>query len=492
MTRTGLLDAIAAREALSLLPDVAAQENLEPPSLAQVFVPEQHRKALAVDASVVVGMRGAGKSWWTAVLNSDRHRAFVADQIGSEVLGRLTVRVGFGLDESNAHFPSPDVLARLTSAGCDGLRVWQAVVLRHALSVTGEPPFFSDGNWETAVAWLASHPSEAEELLTRCDQRLAEGGRILLLLFDAFDRLGTDWTTVRSLSGAAFRLGLRLRSRRAIRTKFFVRPDLDEDGEVWQFPDSSKLRHAKVELTWRAGDLYGLVFTHLANSAEFGSAFREVVWPGWGQEPPQRDGVYALPRTFRSNDARQRRVVDALADTYMGRGPKRGYTYTWIPVHLADAAARVSPRSYLLAFRRAAEHTAERYPGHEKALHYAGIQEGVTIASRVRVEEITEDYPWVEPLLEAARGAAVPIPASELTRNWTVECLRKMRKAGRVRLPPRRFSTDPFRSGSVEALVDDLAELAVLYRTDDRRLNMPDIFRVGFGIRRKGGVRPPR
>ena len=35
-------------------------------------------------------------------------------------------------------------------------------------------------------------------------------------------------------------------------------------------------------------------------------------------------------------------------------------------------------------------------------------------------------------------------------------------------------------------------ELAVLYRTKDGRLNMPDIFRVGFGIRRKGGVRPPR
>ncbi len=67
-----------------------------------------------------------------------------------------------------------------------------------------------------------------------------------------------------------------------------------------------------------------------------------------------------------------------------------------------------------------------------------------------------------------------------------------MKKAAGAKLPPRRFTNDPFRKGSPEALIDDLVELAVLYRTKDGRLNMPDIFRVGFGIRRKGGVKPPR
>jgi hypothetical protein len=60
------------------------------------------------------------------------------------------------------------------------------------------------------------------------------------------------------------------------------------------------------------------------------------------------------------------------------------------------------------------------------------------------------------------------------------------------KLPPRRFSTDPYRFGSHEALIDDLVELAVLYRTEDNRLNMPDIFRLEFNIKRKGGVKPPR
>jgi hypothetical protein len=159
---------------------------------------------------------------------------------------------------------------------------------------------------------------------------------------------------------------------------------------------------------------------------------------------------------------------------------------------LADAAGKISPRSYLLAFKRAAEHTALHRPEHQRALHYSAIQEGVIKASEIRVQEIAEDYPWVTPLLEAARGAVVPITAGELANRWTTECLGKMRRTARSKLPPRRFTSDPIRSGRTEVLIDDLVELAVLYKTKDDRLNIPDIFRVGFGIRRKGGVKPPR
>jgi hypothetical protein len=176
----------------------------------------------------------------------------------------------------------------------------------------------------------------------------------------------------------------------------------------------------------------------------------------------------------------------------MGGGPKRGYTYSWGPLHLADAKGRISPRSYLLAFKKAAEHTAERWPGHHLALHYTAIQQGVVKASQVRVDEIVEDYPWVKPLLEAARGAVVPMTTAEVSSRWSADSLSQMTKAAGPKLPPRRFTNDPFRKGKAEALIDDLVELAVLYRTKDGRLNMPDIFRVGFGIRRKGGVKPPR
>jgi hypothetical protein len=93
------------------------------------------------------------------------------------------------------------------------------------------------------------------------------------------------------------------------------------------------------------------------------------------------------------------------------------FTYTWVPTHLADAVGRVSPRSFLLAFKRAAELTDESYHNHQTALHYEAIQQGVIAASRIRVGEIKEDYPWVKPLLEAARGLTVPCDPQELTED---------------------------------------------------------------------------
>jgi hypothetical protein len=312
-------------------------------------------------------------------------------------------------------------------------------------------------------------------------------------LFDAFDRLGTEWALVLAMARAALELALSCRSRQSLRVKLFIRPDLEDDESIWAFPDSSKLRQGKVELAWRKTDLYSLVFSYLVNSVEHGALFRRAVAESSeGRECISRDDVWQLPRGLGVDDGWLQGFLELLADPFMGRGKKRGVTYTWIATHLADAAERASPRSYLLAFKQAAEFTDEHFPGHPRALHFAGIQDGVAKASDTRVDEIAEDYPWVKPLLQAARGLLVPCPPDELVARWTAPSLEKVRVEGRKKLPPRRFATDPVRRGRVETLVDDLEELAVLFRTHDGRLNIPDIFRVGFGIKRKGGVKPPR
>ncbi len=481
----------AARDALVQLPELAAWESLTPPELPRVYVPAQHSKALHLDASVVVGMRGAGKSWWTAVLASDEHRKFVSMQLQGSSLALVVARVGFGLDETEVDFPKSETLGDLVQQGFDAAEIWQTVVLRHALLSLGRNARFPDRAWRDAVQWFVNHRDEANALLTECDMQLTAEGRVLLLLFDAFDRLATQWEDVRRLTTGALKVGLRLRSRRSIRAKFFVRPDLEEDDEVWRFPDSSKLRHAKVDLAWSSTDLYGLVFMHLGNTRGFGTTFRGQSKLLSGAEWREQEGVHIPPPQILREEV-QRPIVEALADRSMGGGPKRGYTYSWVPLHLADAKGRISPRSYLLAFKKAAEYTNKHRPENVLALHYTAIQQGVVKASEVRVDEISEDYPWVRPLLEAARGGVVPMTTGEVSGRWSAECLRQMKRDTGSKLPPRRYTNDPFRKGSAEALIDDLVELAVLYRTKDGRLNMPDIFRVGFGIRRKGGVKPPR
>lgn len=485
-----LFDSDMVRAALVALPPVAAQESLEPPSLERVYVPAGHQRALSLDTTIVVGMRGAGKSLWTAVLLSDLHRHFVAEQAENPALSGLKVRAGFGLDDRNEHFPSERVLAALVANGRDPFLVWQTVVLRHLSSVL-DRDFLRAGTWQDAVEWVEANPEEADRLLGDCDTELSQLGMPVLILFDALDRLADDWDMVRKLLGGALRFALYCRARRMIRLKFFLRPDMEEDAEIWNFRDSAKLRHSKVELSWRAADLYGLILMFLANSSDYGEEFRKFIARETGIEWRDRNGLFPVPRRLTNEEAILRPVVEAITGAWMGRSHKRGFAYTWIPTHLADAAGRISPRTFLLAFKHAAEFTAERYQSHATPLHFEGIQQGVTKASGIRIGEIKEDYPWVGPLLEAARDLIVPCEVPDLIGRWTSDKIIQVRSA--KKLPPRRFSMDPYRAGNPIALVDDLIELAVLYRAEDgRRVNMPDIFRVGFGIKRKGGVKPPR
>jgi hypothetical protein len=482
-------DAVKFRQALMELPETQAKENLAPPKLTEIHVPPMHSKALSPEYSIVVGMRGAGKSFWTAVLNDEKTHKFVADAANILGIANMLVRVGFGLDLSDKDFPNRNRIESLLNHGYKPDAIWRAVLLRHALnSLDRESPFGKE--WEAVVEWVARHPSEADKYLTECDQALAEQGKMLLVLFDSLDRLADDWGRLRGILSAALKLCLECRTRRAIRFKFFLRPDMvEEEDEIWRFADSSKLLHAKPELEWRPNDLYGVIFLHLANSV-VGNEFRDVLKHKRNVQWKMLEGAYPLPRNI--DEQTVRGIIEALAGPWMGASAKRGNTYTWIPVHLSDAKRHLSPRSILLAFKQAAEWTDTHRQNHNFALHYEGVQQGVVKASEIRVSELKEDYPWVEPLLRALKGAAVPLTFDELREKWTDACVQESLDAASVsqRLPPRRYSNDPGRK--LDALVDDLVELAVLYRTEDKRYNMPDIFRVGFGIKRKGGVRPPR
>lgn len=456
-----------------------------------MYMPTSHAKALGLSASVVVGMRGSGKSYWTAVLNSPAHRNYIARAGRLHELMKTDVAIGFALDPSSEEFPTPLELSNLTKSGIDPSDVWHTIVLSHALRAL-ELTGFEDESWEEAVQWFAGNRAEGNNLLAQCDRELAEQGRSLLVIFDALDRIGSEWTEVRAYLRSLLQFALNCRSRRALRLKIFLRPDMEEDEEVWNFVDSSKLRANRVELTWRPSDLFALVLMYLANEPDVGDTFRPEIAKRAKVEWVEDSDTYQLPRTLTYGEQPARAIVEAVTGEWVGTSAKRGYVYTWIPTHLADARGRLSPRSFLLAFRAAAEWTEEHEPEHDRALHFRGIQQGVAKASEIRVAEISEDYPWVRPLLEAARGLTVPCFAEDLTGHWKRNWMERFRAAIAEKLPPRRFGTDPLRGGTTEALIEDLVELAMLYRTEDDRLNMPDIFRVGFGIRRMGGVRPPR
>jgi hypothetical protein len=44
----------------------------------------------------------------------------------------------------------------------------------------------------------------------------------------------------------------------------------------------------------------------------------------------------------------------------------------------------------------------------------------------------------------------------------------------------------------VNGLKQDLIDLGIFQEMRDGRINMPDVYRVGYGLGRKGGVKPIR
>lgn len=482
---------VPLREALSELPNVSAQEGLTPPSPNKLYIPDSHTKALSLDTTIVIGMRGAGKSVWTAALFDNEARKRLVGEGAPAILAKTHVRLGFSNDPITGKHPDSQILRTLQEQGLEPLHIWRGV-LAHQLANVCNLSFPAECFYQ-AAKWAQENPEGFNKLLSEAISTLKSEGKYLLLVFDSLDTTAPgSWEDVRALTRGALEVALNCRPYPNIRMKFFLRPDMEEDKGIFDFRDSSKLLHNQVDLTWRPVDLYGLLFHILANG-NAGSTFRRLAKRITNLTWEQAEEFYRVPHRLRANEEKQRPLLEALAGPYMGTNHRRGYTYTWITGHLADAHGRIAPRSLLLALRQAADRTSEGYPDHDYPLHYEPIKRGVAEASKTRVHELSqEDYPWVTPLLEALKDMTVPLEIEELRGKWTSSVLKKVLDVSQEKLPPRRYSSVSSSNRDIEQLIDDLQELGVLYRTEDGRINIPDIFRVGFSIRRKGGVRPPK
>jgi hypothetical protein len=125
-------------------------------------------------------------------------------------------------------------------------------------------------------------------------------------------------------------------------------------------------------------------------------------------------------------------------------------------------------------------------------IDYNGIRAGVQDASRVRVEQLKEDYDWIKMVLDALDGLEVPCDPAAFVRRWKdrniVSELRAQAHGETSRLP-LELVTNP--EAGEEALLRALRYIGVVEYRTDVRINMPDIFRVEARIKRRGGVRPP-
>ena len=480
------VDVQRAREALANLPE--GTSHGEAPSVKQVYLPRSHLKAMHPDASLVTGIRGSGKTFWWSALQDGAVRDLVGRQTDRYPLsGQTEVRTGFGVRHEPAAYPGKGALRHILST-VEPRIVWRTVQAWQLAQ--GDHPFARLDSWPKRARYVEQNPENIERLFQQRDDELDGRGVYSIVLFDAMDRCADDWKEMYRAIRGLLQTALEMRSYRRLRVKVFLRSDQIDPSVVADFPDASKVVSSAVALNWPRRELYGLLWHCLVNGPN-GDHLRTLLGSeSWSSVDVAGRHVFSVPRNVVNDEDRQREMFHAIAGRWMGRGPKRGFPYAWIPSHLADTELRVSPRPFLAALRQAATGTADAYPDHEFALHYDSIKRGVQEASKIRVAELREDYPWVDRVLTPLSGMVVPCAFDEITERWRdEEVLARLAEDAaqdEVKLPPRHLDQGP------DGVRRDLESLGVFLRLRDGRVHIPDVFRVGYGLGRKGGVRPIR
>ncbi len=504
---------IALRELLRDALPVESAEYGAPPPRHQFFVPKSHARALQINIPVVLGDRGMGKSYWWAALQSREHRALLAltapdVRIQEETL----VSPGFGKIQDRAKYPSKDAFASLLKAGQKSRLIWKTVVvwsvgqLSAQLGLAGGVGVAVGGTqssqeniglpsydfWKDRVGWVVENPEAVDRLLQQFDAALHEIERDSIWVFDALDDAADDSTTFYALVEGLCQLALELRSFRHLRAKVFLRTDQFDDRRVGRFPDAAKLRASTASLRWLTTELYGLLWQLLGNHPLGGAEYRQDLYTTIYEHKLKSQGLssdkqreilrlsqavdWKLPPEAQFESAIQERLFHRLTGPFMGENARKGFPYRWLPTHLADAHGDISPRSFITALSTAVRHTSDHYREHEYAIHFRSLHAGVHEASRIRVGEIAE-HPWIQPLMAVLAGTVrVPFDVVDAENRWIeTDAL---------------AAADVLKSEieSAEQARQRLMALGIWREMKTGRIDMPDIYRLGFNLARRGGV----
>ena len=440
----------------------------ETPLPGTLYLPPSHLKSLRLDAHIVVGGRGVGKSFWTSALQSEALRNLLGAAVAE--LKDIEVRVGFAEKGDINRYPNADAFSELFKRGGDPYNMWRAVVLRWVAENSDQT--IPSGSWIETIDWLETNSEAAAKLMQHPRERKG------LLLFDALDRTSNDWQRMDDIVKGLLRMVLWLKAFPGLYAKVFLRED-QAARTVFNFPDASKLTATKAELVWARHDLHGLLLQRLINAPNaHGLCFRTIC------PTIKQDDVWLVAQEVKSESDVQRKVFEALAGPWMGRDKRRGVPYTWSVNHLADGRGQTSPRSFLAAIRQAAEDSNELHQQHEYALHFESIKRGIQKASEIRVQEMAEDYPWVPDALSALSGMNVPIDFEAVREKWSNKFPAGPQSITSSLLPVQHIDR------GWDGVREDLQRLGLLETKKDGRIDMPDLYRVGFGLGRKGGVKP--
>lgn len=477
--RRGLL-----AELQSLGSDADAHE-----ALVRVFLPlPSHAEALKPSKLIVRGERGAGKTALFHLLREVNEKQIGLDRFFPGAIDTASRWIE-GFSERGKGHPSTDVLDQFgTSADDARIRAFWfghlVGLLAESVPEDEQPPDSFMQAWRAhrtePVRWVDAARDQLGPLtswLDRFDDRRAKSDVWVFVTYDHLDKIGVVRPRVRTrFASTLLAMWLSLANRYdRLRAKVFLREDLFQASATGS-TDASKLETRSVSLYWSSEDLYRLLVRHMGAM----DGLRDWLTTGrnaihltqrgkLGWFPPD-----ALPEEGRWS---QQVFADKLSGKVMGEGVKKGYTHRWIPNHLQDAHGLIVPRPFLNIVAFAAQWALQRGPKakYARLLHYTELQAALEKTSRYRARELAEEHPVVQ-RLEQLRDVV----------------LLASRRALVTRLSQASAHADDGYGADGDAVFDELVRIGVLKIRPDGRIDVPDIYRFGYGIKRKGGVARPR
>jgi hypothetical protein len=456
------------------------------PKTDEIFAPEQHAGALDPNNMIVLGARGAGKSFWAGVLGNEDTRLVAAEAYPQLGLEKITVKLGFTgqVNDGSVSRATIDHQVPEGQENTRGLLLWRCVVLR-ALKSAIDP--MAQSLTVGRMMELYSDPEEWEADCAEANLQLANAGGKVVVVFDALDALAIEWDRLRNLIDALLEVAWSMRGFSAVRLKLFLRPDQIRDLGL-RFVELPKLLSGATNLRWSGPDLYGMLFAKLgtANDLECRAAFLRLL--SESDIPAVPDSLRKLRHWPLANKKPvQAHVFMRLAGAYMGRGKKKGNTYDWPLNHLADGHGEVTSRSFLTLMIQAARHQPHPF---DQALSAEGIRHGLREASKTRVEQLAIEFKWIKRALTPLARMQVPCAASDIIQRWEANETIKAIESAAVQmqfLPP--FPPE-MPEHEYEKLIETFVRIGVLSIRKDLRYDMPDLFRVAAKLLKKGGVAP--
>ncbi len=475
-------------DAMSRMGSAGRAEGEDQARLPRTFWPvPEHLRAFDPDVVLVVGPRGAGKT--------ELFRAVIEGGLLPRVAARVPEVRFPPLDNNQTRwlsgypigieFPSHLQIRQFAQGSKASedlfLDVWLAYLVRVLRQEIKDPALApvltpSGGDIAAVVSSFRQAMTPALAALDDLERRLVHEDRYLIVAYDELDTLARgDPELIRvAVRGLVGLWATHTRRWRRIRSKIFLRTDLYERAATAGGADFSKLAANRAELSWSDRHLSSMLVRRLANSDE---ALGEYCKAKIKFETDPSLGWFPIVK--QANDVRP--LIERMVGTYMGANERKGLTFRWVLDHVRDGKGQALPRPIVRLLEAAADiqghsSTLPRWP---RLLEPRALRRALDKVSEEHVASSLDEWPWLEGLkVRLSTIREVPWERRDierqLDRTWDTPWVQEQT----IRPP----------ASSARELIEYLVEVGIFRARRDGRIDVPDLFLAGLGLKRRGGV----